>query len=393
VFSASPARTVAYRVVRRVFEEGAFADRAFRGEAVGLAPRDRALAMRLAYGTVQRKGSLAWVAGRMAKGRLEPGVRAALWLGLYQLIYTEIADHAAIAESVELAKPSPGHRVVNAVLRRVQREGVELPADDTPAGAAVRHSHPEWVVKLWWDWIGPERTRALLAADNEPAEHALRVNTLVGGEFEGARDPELPEARILEGAVDVFATPEWAAGAVMAQSRASMHVARMVDPRPGERVLDLCAAPGGKTTHLAALMGGEGEIVAVERHEGRAAALRATCERMKASIVEVRVGDAKDPPVEGEFDRILVDPPCTGLGTLRSHPDLRWRVTSSAVERLAGEQDAILAAARRHLRPGGRLVYSVCTLSPGEERLAGDVQRRLWPHEDGSDGFYIAADG
>jgi 16S rRNA (cytosine967-C5)-methyltransferase len=384
---------VAYRVVRRVFEEGAFADRAFRGEAVGLAPRDRALAMRLAYGTVQRKGSLAWVAGRMAKGKLEPGVRAALWLGLYQLIYTEIADHAAIAESVELAKPSPGHRVVNAVLRRVQREGVELPADDTPAGAAVRHSHPEWVVKLWWDWIGPERTRALLAADNEPAEHALRVNTLVGGEFEGARDPELPEARILEGPVDVFATPEWAAGAVMAQSRASMHVARMVDPQAGERVLDLCAAPGGKTTHLAALMGGEGEIVAVERHEGRAAALRATCERMKASIVEVRVGDAKDPPVEGEFDRILVDPPCTGLGTLRSHPDLRWRVTSSAVERLAGEQDAILAAARRHLRAGGRLVYSVCTLSPGEERLAGDVQRRLWPHEDGSDGFYIAADG
>jgi 16S rRNA (cytosine967-C5)-methyltransferase len=248
-------------------------------------------------------------------------------------------------------------------------------------------------VKLWWDWIGPERTRALLAADNEPAEHALRVNTLVGGEFEGARDPELPEARILEGPVDVFATPEWAAGAVMAQSRASMHVARMVDPQAGERVLDLCAAPGGKTTHLAALMGGEGEIVAVERHEGRAAALRETCERMKASIVDVRVGDAKDPPVEGEFDRILVDPPCTGLGTLRSHPDLRWRVTSSAVERLAGEQDAILAAARRHLRPGGRLVYSVCTLSPGEERLAGDVQRRLWPHEDGSDGFYIAADG
>jgi 16S rRNA (cytosine967-C5)-methyltransferase len=384
---------VAYRVVRRVFEEGAFADRAFRGEAVGLAPRDRALAMRRAYGTVQRKGSLAWVAGRMAKGKLEPGVRAALWLGLYQLMYTEIADHAAIAESVELAKPSPGHRVVNAVLRRVQREGVELPADDTPAGAAVRHSHPEWVVKLWWDWIGPERTRALLAADNEPAEHALRVNTLVGGEFEGARDPELPEARILEGPVDVFATPEWAAGAVMAQSRASMHVARMVDPQAGERVLDLCAAPGGKTTHLAALMGGEGEIVAVERHEGRAAALRETCERMKASIVDVRVGDAKDPPVEGEFDRILVDPPCTGLGTLRSHPDLRWRVTSSAVERLAGEQDAILAAARRHLRPGGRLVYSVCTLSPGEERLAGDVQRRLWPHEDGSEGFYIAADG
>lgn len=391
--TGSPARTVAYRVVRRVFEEGAFADRAFRGEAAGLDARDRALAMRLAYGTVQRKGTLAWIAERLAKGKLEPGVRAALWLGLYQLLYTEIADHAAIAESVELAKPSPGHRVVNAVLRRVQREGIELPADDTPAGAAILHSHPEWIVQLWWDWIGPERTRALLIADNEPAEHAVRVNTLVGGDFPGARDVELPEARILEGPMDVFATPEWAAGAVMAQSRASMHVARVVDPQPGERVLDLCAAPGGKTTHLAALMGGEGEIVAVERHEGRASALRRTCARMRADIVAVVEGDAKDPPVDGLFDRVLVDPPCTGLGTLRSHPDLRWRVVPSAVARLAAEQDAILAAARRHLRPGGRLVYSVCTLSPGEERLTGTVQRRLWPQEDGSDGFYIAADG
>jgi 16S rRNA (cytosine967-C5)-methyltransferase len=390
--AVSPARVAAYRVVRRVFEEGAFADRAFRGEAAGLEPRDRALAMRLAYGTVQRKGSLAWVTGRFAKGKLEPGVRAALWLGLYQLLYTEVADHAAIDESVELAKPSPGHRVVNAVLRRVQREGVELPRDATPAGAAVRHSHPEWVVRLWWDWIGPDQTRALLAADNEPAEHAVRVNTLVGGDFPGARDPELPEARIHEGPVVVFATPEWAAGAVMAQSRASMHVARIVDPQPGERVLDLCAAPGGKTTHLAALMGGEGEIVAVERHEGRAAALRETCARMQAQIVDVRVGDAKEPPVEGVFDRVLVDPPCTGLGTLRSHPDLRWRATPKAVERLAAEQDTILAAARRHLRPGGRLVYSVCTLSPGEERLTGTMQRRLWPHENGSEGFYIASD-
>jgi 16S rRNA (cytosine967-C5)-methyltransferase len=389
----SPARVVAHRVVRRVFEQDAFADRAFRGEAAGLDPRERALAMRLAYGTIQRKGTLQWITGRLAKGKLEPGVRAALWIGLYQLLFSGIAEHAAVAESVELAKPSQGHRVVNAVLRRVQREGVELPADDTPEGAAIRHSHPEWVVRMWWDWIGPERTRALLVADNEPAEHAVRVNTLVAEDFPGRRDPELPEARVLDGALDVFATPEWAAGAIMAQSRSSMHVARTVDPQPGERVLDLCAAPGGKTTHLAALMHDEGEIVAVERHDGRARALRETCERMHARIVDVRVGDAKDPPVQGTFDRVLVDPPCTGLGTLRSHPDLRWRVVPSAVERLAGEQDAILAAARRHLKPGGRLVYSVCTLSPGEERLEGEARRRLWPQEDDSDGFYIASDG
>jgi 16S rRNA (cytosine967-C5)-methyltransferase len=389
----SPARVVAHRVVRRVFEEDAFADRAFRGEAAGLDARDRALAMRLAYGTIQRKGTLQWITGRLAKGKLEPGVRAALWIGLYQLLFSGIPEHAAIAESVELAKPSQGHRVVNAVLRRAQREGVELPADDTPEGAAIRHSHPEWVVRMWWDWIGAERTRALLVADNEPAEHAVRVNTLVAEDFPGRRDPELPEARVLDGPLDVFATPEWAAGAIMAQSRSSMHVARAVDPRPGERLLDLCAAPGGKTTHLAALMRDEGEIVAVERHPGRAKALRETCARMHASSIDVRVGDAKDPPVEGEFDRVLVDPPCTGLGTLRSHPDLRWRVAPSSVQRLAVEQDAILAAARRHLKPGGRLVYSVCTLSPDEERLVGTTQRRLWPHEDDTDGFYIAIDG
>jgi len=129
----SPARVVAHRVVRRVFEEDAFADRAFRGEAAELDARDRALAMRLAYGTIQRKGTLAWITGRLAKGKLEPGVRAALWIGLYQLLYADgIPDHAAIAESVELAKPSHGSKVVNAVLRRVQREGVELPGDDTP---------------------------------------------------------------------------------------------------------------------------------------------------------------------------------------------------------------------------------------------------------------------
>ena len=389
----SPARVVAHRVVRRVFEEDAFADRAFRGEAAGLEPRDRALAMRLAYGTIQRKGTLQWITGRLAKGKLEPGVRAALWIGLYQLLFSGIPEHAAVAESVELAKPSQGHRVVNAVLRRVQREGIELPADDTPEGAAIRHSHPEWVVRMWWDWIGAERTRALLVADNEPAEHAVRINTLVAGDFQGRHDPELPEARVLDGPLDVFATAEWAEGAIMAQSRSSMHVARAVDPQPGERVLDLCAAPGGKTTHLAALMGDSGEIVAVERHAGRAASLRETCARMHATIVDVRVGDAKEPPVDGEFDRVLVDPPCTGLGTLRSHPDLRWRVVPSAVQRLAAEQDAILAAARRRLRPGGRLVYSVCTLSPEEERLQGTWQRRLWPQEDDSDGFYIAVDG
>jgi 16S rRNA (cytosine967-C5)-methyltransferase len=158
-------------------------------------------------------------------------------------------------------------------------------------------------------------------------------------------------------------------------------------------VLDLCAAPGGKTTHLAALMDGRGEVVAVERHAGRARALRATCERLRATNVSVVVADAKDFEGERRFDRVLLDPPCSGLGTLRSHPDLRWRASPEGIERLAAEQDALLAAARRALAPGGTLGYSVCTLSPREERLATDAVQRTFPHRDGTDGFYIARDG
>jgi 16S rRNA (cytosine967-C5)-methyltransferase len=390
----SPARRAAYAVVRRVLAEGAWADRALHGEARDLDARDRAFAKQLAFGTVQRRLTLDHLIAERTKGRLETGVRAALQLGLYQLLFLDrVAAHAAIAEAVELAKPSPGHRVVNAVLRRVQREGAELPSDETVAGAALRHSHPDWIVRLWWDLLGADEARALLAANNEPAELALRVNALVPYDLSELPGRRAGDTVVVEGAFDALAHPGYAAGAFTPQSRASQLVAPLVDPRPGERVLDLCAAPGGKTTHLAALMGDEGEIVAVEKHPGRARALGVTARRMHASCVRVVVGDAKAFRDDDGFDRVLLDPPCSGLGTLRSHPDLRFRVTPRAVALLAAEQDALLAAARRVLRPGGRLVYSVCTISPAEERLAAPDAVRTYPHKDGTDGFYIARDG
>jgi len=375
--SVSPARKAAHTVVVRTLQSGAYADRALHSAAQGLEPRDRALAKRLAFGAVQRRGTLDWICDRNAKGKkLDPGVRAALHLGLEQLLFLDgIAEHAAIDESVELAKPSPGHKLVNAVLRRVQREGVELPEDDTPWGAAIRHAHPFWLTELWWKWLGPDRTRALLAADNEPAELALRVNSLVNDvDLAGIPGTREGETIVVDGAFDLFAHPAYELGAITPQSRAAQRVGRFVDPQPGERVLDLCAAPGGKTTHLAALMGGEGEIVAVDRHEGRAAALERTCTRMHAGIVRVV--------------RVLLDPPCSGLGTLQAHPDLRWRVRPDDLVALAAEQDALLEAARANLRPGGTLVYAVCTLNPGEERLQSADFWRTLPSEDGTDGFY-----
>jgi 16S rRNA (cytosine967-C5)-methyltransferase len=407
----TPARRAAYAVVRRVFEQGAYADRALHGEARGLDRRDRAFATALAFGTVQRRATLDHVIERFARpvDRLDPAVLAALRLGLFQLLYLDgVGTHAAVGESVELAKGggNGGHKLVNAVLRRATREPVELPADEDPAGAALRHSYPAWLVELWWETFGAQEARALLRAGNRPAELALRANTLTTDAEALAAAlpvptrpaPDLPEGLVVEGPFDAHGHELWAAGAYTAQSRASMLVARTLAPEPGERVLDLCAAPGGKTTHLAALMGGSGEIVAVERHPGRARALRATVARMQASSVRVEVGDAAEPEAFGTgFDRVLVDPPCSGLGTLQGHPDLRWRASPEAVASLAAEQARLLAAAAAAVRPGGTVVYSTCTLSPRENEevvaaagLAVGDERMVLPHREGTDGFYIA---
>jgi 16S rRNA (cytosine967-C5)-methyltransferase len=375
-------------VLRRVFEHGAYADEALAAAARGHDRRDRALAMRLAYGAVQRRATLDHLAGELAgrpPGRLDAPVLAALRLGFYELLYTSGApDRAVVADAVELAKQAGrGHGLVNAVLRRAAREGAAALlgplGDSTPEEAALKHSHPEWVARMWWEQLGAAQARALMAADNEPGELALRVNPLVPGARELAAalpvaispDPLVPEALVLEGPLDLHATQAWRDGAVIAQSRASMLVARALSPRPGERVLDLCAAPGGKSTHLAALMEGSGEVVAVERDRRRAGTLVRTAQRMAAANIRVELADAEEPRrSEAPFDRVLVDPPCTGLGTLQAHPDLRWRVEAGDVGRLAEVQGRILAAGAEMLRPGGLLVYSTCTISPTEnERL------------------------
>ncbi|HEY5045116.1 MAG TPA: 16S rRNA (cytosine(967)-C(5))-methyltransferase RsmB [Solirubrobacteraceae bacterium] len=414
------ARVCAYTVLRRVFEDGAYVDRALQGEAKGLDARDRALAMRLVYGTVQRKGTLDYLIEQLAERsprKLDARLLAALRLGLYELLYLSGApDHAVVADGVELAKGGArgGHGLVNAVLRRGAREGPALLdglSDETFAQAAVKHSHPEWIAQLWWEQLGASDARALMAYDNEPGEVALRVNTLLADAATLARelpvathsDPELPEALVLEGPFDAHDSPAWRAGAFLAQSRGAMRVSRALDPQPGERVLDLCAAPGGKSTHLAALMQGQGEVVAVERNSRRAGMLTRTAQRLHAANVRVEVADAATPRPEGAvYDRVLVDPPCSGLGTLQARADLRWRVTPEDVREMTRTQAAILAAGAAALRPGGVLVYSTCTISPteNEHQIAAfldanpDFRRddfiTTLPHRDHTAGFFIA---
>jgi 16S rRNA (cytosine967-C5)-methyltransferase len=371
-----------------VFEDGAYADQALHAESQKLDPRDRALAMRLAYGTVQRKGTLDRLIEGLADrptGRLDPPLLAALRLGLYELLYLDGApDYAVVADTVELAKTHAraGHGLVNAALRRAGREGsvalLGAMSDATPAQAAVKHSHPEWIASLWWQELGAEDARSLMAHDNEPGEVALRANTLRTDASALARelpvpthaDPDVPEALVLEGAFDVHDSPLWKEGAFLAQSRAAMLVARVLAPQANERVLDLCAAPGGKSTHLAALMGATGEVVAVERDRRRAGALVRTAKRLRADNVRVELADASQVRPEGAvYDRVLVDPPCSGLGTLQARPDLRWRMERSHLQELEREQARILAAGAQALRPGGVLVYSTCTISPTENEL------------------------
>jgi 16S rRNA (cytosine967-C5)-methyltransferase len=302
---------------------------------------------------------------------------------------------------------------VNAVLRRAVREKEEILAeldDSTPEGAAVAHSVPQWLARQLWEELGANEARALLAAINDPAESALRVNTLVAAPAEVSHRlpvpngpaPGIHEGLVLAGPLALEESQMWRQGALMGQSRGSMAVAHALGPQPGDRVLDLCAAPGAKTTHIAALMKARGEVVAVELNPGRARSLEQTCERMRATCVCVEVADASEERTDGPFSHVLLDPPCSGLGTLQSRPDLRWRASPEKIRNLARLQRSMLEAAAAATAAGSVIVYSVCTISRAEtvavvepfahDHTAFELEEsfQLLPHRDRTDGFYVA---
>jgi 16S rRNA (cytosine967-C5)-methyltransferase len=359
----SPSRRAAYEVVLRVFEEDAYADRAFRTAARALDARDRAFAQRLAYGTVQRVRTLDHAIetlGRRPVRKLDPPVRAALRLGAYELGYLGTAEHAAVNEGVELVRAAKLERAVaftNAVLRRLTG-GIQGLLASLPEGA-LKHSYPDWIEQVWTRDFGREDALALMRAQNEPLPLVVRRNTRKQGHVAGAPDPEVPNALVV-GRLDEDAVER---GLIWPQSKGSQLAGLCVGSRDGERVLDLCAAPGGKATQLA------GEVVAVEKHPGRARELEENCRRLGATNVRVVCADALDLPAElDDFDRVLVDAPCSGLGVLAARPDLRWRAQPLAELELA----LVLAGAAR-VKPGGVVVYSVCTLNADENEAVADA--------------------
>jgi 16S rRNA (cytosine967-C5)-methyltransferase len=398
----APARALAFATLRATFEQDAHTERFFRElvDSRQLDGRERAQAQRLAFGAVQRRGTADAAIKRLAERSprlLDPPVIAALRLGLYELLFADgTPDHAAVDQAVELVKGAGAAHaagLVNAVLRRAGRERSELTEallgdDSTPASAAVAHSAPLWLARMWWEELGAGPARALLAACNEPAERAFCVNTLrgereamlamlheAGLDAHSAQGPwplAPPEAIVTVGRTGPAVPERVAAGELTPQSRGSAAVVEVLDPRPGEHVLDLCAGPGIKTSQIAARMGDRGEVISVEQDPGRAAEVAEQACRLGLRSVTVIEADAAATGMAAGFDRVLVDPPCSDLGALASRPDARWRKSPRTIERLAELQGQVLRRGLEALRPGGTLVYSTCTISrrEGEEQIA-----------------------
>jgi 16S rRNA (cytosine967-C5)-methyltransferase len=422
------ARKLAFEVLRRVEAERAFAAhllharlarprrgaRSLPAGQAGLKPEDAALATELTLGVLRWQRQLDFLidcALRLPSPRsrrsatrgsrpagthrcaenLDLEVRLALRLGVYQLRFlTRVPARAAVNESVELVKwagKRPAAALVNAVLRRAPAQPIEelLPAALPPAERlGVRFSHPTWLVERWLERYGEPRTVALLEANNRvpnltcatrddaSAEQARKALTAAGLRVEPAR--WLHSAlRILRG--NPVATPVFRRGYIWIQEEASQMLARLLGVRPGQTVLDLCAAPGGKTFHFACAVGVQTPVIAADRHLHRLRAMQVQLERLGLrNVCRVALDATTALPFARRFDRILLDVPCSGTGTLAPNPEIRWRLRPADLADLRQRQMALLSNALAWLAPGGRLVYATCSLEPEEnERVVEAV--------------------
>jgi 16S rRNA (cytosine967-C5)-methyltransferase len=378
--------------------------------ASGLGGRDRALVTDLVYGTLRRQGQADHLLARVSHRplpELDPPVRAALRLGAYQLL-SGTAPHAAVNATVtalaEWSSPASVRRAApyaNAVLRRVADLGPDWPwpPGDEPDAVAVRTSHPAWIVELLRRDLGPDAD-AVLASANEAPAVTLRPNPLrttpeaLAAELAGPTPDSdarrrgvevepgrlVPTALLVRGVGDLARLPAVAEGRATPQDQASQAVAAAVGARPGERILDMAAAPGGKATAMAEAMGDDGLVVAVDLRPGRAARVRDAAVRLGLRSVQIVAGDGRRLPFRppapggagpggpdpGRFDRVLLDAPCSGLGVLRRRPEARWRLDPAGIGHAAALQRELLAEAMARVRPGGLVAYCVCTLTREE---------------------------
>ncbi len=433
----SDPREAALRILHAVDTRGAFSDRLLdSAHSRGGDPRDAALLHELVKGTLRWRGRLDWALdGRVHIGlaAVQPWIRNILRLGAYQVLMLDrVPAHAAVDESVKLAHKygHPGAAgLVNSVLRRLteERETLEYPAGDDIESLSVYGSHPVWLVERWLARYGPEETRALLMANNRAVPTGLRVNALRGTREQLVERllTEGVESRLAELSPDlVWVEGHHAPGSMKtfregwctAQDESEALVCRIVAPLPHERLLDLCAAPGGKSTHLAELIGDEGEVWAMERDAHRVASLEAAVTRLGMHSIHVVHGDGRTYAFPMPFDRVLVDAPCSGLGVLGRRADARWRKGPEVLSEMPPIQLELLDAASGRVVPGGLLVYSVCSFEPEEtdhvierflaihpeftlESVAGfapgsvvtsEGTMRVLPQRDGCDGAFAA---
>jgi 16S rRNA (cytosine967-C5)-methyltransferase len=385
-----PARELALQISVATESRSAFSDRLLETRLNGslLSAEDAHLVTALVQGILRHRATLDHHLAYFARqnwGGLPAWIKAALRLGAFQLLFMDrIPPSAAVNESVKLATKygHPGTAgLSNAILRRLaggERAPMPDPVSDPIDYLVVTTSHPRWLVERWTSRLGREEAERLLLADNEEPSVSVRptlaratadeiLARLRAEGFDPRPAPHGGPVWIMGGGFVPSRSPTFREGLISLQDEAESVVVSILDPRSGQRVLDLCAAPGGKGAQIAEVLGPDGRLVALEKHGSRAKALRMNLgERLRLPNVQVVQGDGTRPPLRGSFDRILVDAPCSGLGVLRRRADARWRKEESSVITAAALQPRLLAGAAPLLRPGGVMVYSVCSLEPEE---------------------------
>lgn len=438
-------RETALKILYDINKSGAYSNIALNKylEDKELSGLDRAFITELVYGVLKWRLSIDYIIDKFSSvkiKKLSPWILNILRLGVYQLVYmSKIPESAACNESVNLSKRyghSASSRFVNAVLRNVARskDNIDYPDKnkDLTAYLSIKYSHPDWMVKNWLSRYGESFTEELLRINNEPAPLTVRVNIL-----KTTRDElrellkkdgyETEPAKYIENALTIINPSSiskmeaFVKGLFQVQDESSMLVGRVLDPRPGEVIVDVCSAPGGKTTHIAELMENRGQVIARDIHEHKIKLINEAAIRLGIDIIKAEIFDASEMDLElaEKADRVLVDAPCTGLGIIRRKPDIKWTRNSNDLKDIVKIQEKILNTSSKYVKPGGVLVYSTCTIEPQEneelvkrflesnkefaledisgqlpEGLAKDTAKdgyiQLYTNIDGIDGFFIS---